>query len=71
MRIKLSDIPQEFIKEYNLTQSVQNGWIYFDILRGCYSLPQSGRLANNLLRTRLEKEGYYKADTTPGLWSHK
>ena len=71
VRIKLSDIPQEFIEEYNLTQSVQNGWIYFEILRGCYGLPQSGRLANDLLRTRLEKAGYYKAATTPGLWSHK
>ena len=25
VRIKLSDIPQNFIEEYNLTQSVQNG----------------------------------------------
>ena len=44
---------------------------HFDILRACYSLPQSGRLANDLLRIRLEKAGYYEAATTPGLWSHK
>ena len=31
----------------------------------------SGRLANNLLHTRLEKAGYYEAATTPGIWSHK
>ena len=31
VRIKLSDIPQEFIEEYYLTQSVQNGWTYFDV----------------------------------------
>ena len=42
VRIKLSDIPQEFIKEYDLIQVVQNGWIYFEILRGCYGLPQLG-----------------------------
>ena len=71
MCIKLSDIPQEFIKKYDLTQSVQNGWIYFYILRGCYGLTQSGRLANDLLLTRLEKEVYYEPATTPGLWSHK
>ena len=71
VRIKLSDIPQEFIEEYDPTQSVQNGWIYFEILRGCYGLPQSGRLANDLLHTRLEKEGYYEAATTLGLWIHK
>ena len=67
VRIKLSDIPQELIEEYDLTQAVQNGWIYFDILRGCYGLPQSGGLVNDLLRTRLEKAGYCKSATTPGL----
>ena len=71
MRIKFSDIPQEFIEEYDLSEAAQNGWIYFEILRGCYGLPQSVRLANNLLRTRLEKAGYYEAATTPGLWRHK
>ena len=71
MRIKLSDIPQKFIDEYNLTQMVQKGWIYFDILCGCYGLPHSGKLANKLLRTQLEKAGYYEAATTPGIWRHK
>ena len=69
--IKLSDIPQEFIDEYDLSEADQHGWIYFEILHGCYSLPQSGRLSNNLLRTRLEKADYYEAATTPGLWCHK
>ena len=71
VRIKLSDIPPEFNEEYNLTQSVRNGWIYFEILCGCYGLPQSGRLANELLCTRLEKAGYYEAATTPGICIHK
>ena len=71
LRIKLSDIPQEFIEEYDTTQAFQNGWIYFEILCGCYGLPQSGRLANDLLHTRLEQVGYYEAATTPGRWSHK
>ena len=55
VRIKLLDIPQEFIEEYDLTQAVQNGWIYFEILRGCYGLPQSGPLNNDLLCTSLEQ----------------
>ena len=71
VRIKFSDIPQEFIEKYDLTKAAQNGWIYFEILRGCYGLPQSGRLANYPLCTRLEKAGYYEASTTPDLWSHK
>ena len=57
VRIKFLDVPQEFIEEYNLTEAAQNGWIYFDILCRCYGLPKSGRLANNLLHTRLEKAG--------------
>ena len=69
MCIKFSDIPQEFIGEYDLSEASQNGWVYFEILCGCYGLPQSGGLTNNLLRTRLEKAGYYDAATTPGLWS--
>ena len=71
VHIKQSDIPTEFIEEYNLTQSVQNEWIYFEILRGYYGLPQSGILANDLLRTHLEKVGYYEESKTLGLWSHK
>ena len=70
VRIKFLDIPQEFIEEYDLSKAAQNGWIYFEILRGCYGLPQSGRLANDLLRTRLEKADYCEAATTPGLWCH-
>ena len=69
--IKLLDIPQEFIEEYDLTKLVQNGWIYFEIVRVCYGLPQSVRLANDLLHTRLKNEGCYEADTTSGLWRHK
>ena len=70
VRIKLSAIPQEIIDEYDLTTYAHNGWIYYEVVRGCYGLPQSGRLANDLLRTRLEKAGYYEAATTPGLWQH-
>ena len=30
-RIKLSDIPEEFILEYNLLSYARDGWIYFEI----------------------------------------
>ena len=67
VRIKFSDIPQYFIEEYDLSKAAQNGWIYLENLCGCYGLPQSGQLANDLLRNRLKKAGYYEAATTPGL----
>ena len=71
VRIKFTDIPKEFVDEYDLTNHIHNGWVYFEIVRGCYGLPQSGKLANDLLRTRLNKAGYYEAATTMGLWRHK
>ena len=69
--IKLSDIPQYFIKEYELLDSAQDGWVYFEINRGVYGLPQSGILAKKLFRECLVKHGYYQFPTTPGLWRHK
>ena len=30
VRIKISDIPAEFIDEYNLQGRDRNGWIYFE-----------------------------------------
>ena len=57
LKIKLLDIPQEFIEKYNPTQLVHTVWIYFEILCGCYGLPHSGRLTNDLLHTRLDKAG--------------
>ena len=67
VRIRLSDIPHEFIEEYDLSKAAQNVWIYFEILRGWFCLTESVRLANDLLCNRLNKEGYYEAATTPGL----
>jgi hypothetical protein len=48
-QIKIMDIPEEFIEEYNLAGRDRDGWIYFEIHQGCYGLPQAGILANNLL----------------------
>ncbi len=60
------------ILEYGLAGKDDiNGWIYFEIYRGCYGLPQAGILANNLLHEQLEEEEYYEAHSTPGLWKHK
>ena len=42
VRIKFSYIAQEFIEEYDLMEASQNGWVYFEILRRFYGLPQSG-----------------------------
>jgi hypothetical protein len=71
VRIKISDIPDKFFTEYNLGGRDREGWIYFEIWKGCYRLPQAGILANYLLCSRLLTEGFYEAALTPGLWRHK
>ncbi len=70
VHIKITDIPKEFVLEYNLAgKEDHNRWIYFKILCGCYGLPQAGILVNDLLCGHLEEESYYKAAMTPGLWN--
>ena len=69
--IKLSVITQENIDEYDLLEYEHKGWIYLEIVRGFYGLSQSGRIANDLLCKRLNKEVYSEASTMPGLWRHK
>ena len=69
--IHLKGIPEEFIAEYNLTAYARDGWVYFLILKCVYGLPQAVKLANDILRKRLDKKGYYEASTTPGLWLQK
>ena len=71
IRIKVSDIPGEIIKEYNLYSKATNGHVYVKISKGMYGLPQAGLLANELLEKRLNKYGYYQSKLVPGLWTHE
>ena len=48
----------------------QDGWIYMEIIRGMYGLPQAGILAKNLLAECLSNHGYYQVKQTPVLWRH-
>ena len=71
VKIKPTDIPQEFIVDYNLHNYVHEGWVCFEIRNGVYGIPQSGRLASDLLETRLLKHDYYQFPQTPCLRRHK
>ena len=51
MRIGLEIIPKEIIVKYNLWDLVnEEGWVYIEIRKGMYSLPQAGIIANQLLK---------------------
>ncbi len=50
MRLKIPDIPDKIIKEYNLQESVTpDGYMYCEIRKGMYGLPQAGIIAQELL----------------------
>jgi hypothetical protein len=49
MRLPIDIIPKEIIDQYNLLPLVQNGYIYIEIRKGMYGLPQAGIIANNKL----------------------
>jgi hypothetical protein len=70
MRIKANLVPDEFKDLYKLHDKIHNGFIYMEIRRGCYGLPQAGILANKLLKKRLAKHGYFELPHTPGLFKH-
>ena len=50
---------------------VHNGYIYIEVSKGMYGLPQAGRVASDELIPRLEAAGYMRTKTTPGLFKHK
>jgi hypothetical protein len=67
MRIPIKLIPQEIIDDYKLQPLVHHDYVYVEINKGMYGLPQAGLLANKLLPRRLAKYGYYQA-TRPHTW---
>lgn len=71
MRIAIELIPDEIIEHYNLLPLVYKGYVYIEINKGMYGLPQAGILANKLLAKRLATKGYYQTRHTPGLWKHQ
>jgi hypothetical protein len=59
VQIKINDIPNEIIVEYNLRNKVSNeGHIYVKIQKGMYGLPQAGILAQELLEKQLNEHSY-------------
>jgi hypothetical protein len=71
MQLKLADMPKDVIAHYKLTKiATPDGFIYCEIQKGMYGLPQAGIIALQLLEQRLEKHGYHQSTTTPGLWTH-
>ena len=72
MKMKLSNFPEDIVELYNLRGKATNdGYVYAEVRKGMYGLPQAGILAQQLLETRLNAEDYFQIKITPGFWTHK
>ena len=70
MRIPLKVLPEHTIKQYNLREHQKGGFVYVEIRRCIYGLPQAGALANKLLKRQLAPAGYCEVPHMPGLFKH-
>ena len=71
VRMKMSDFHESVVKHYKLKDIVKDGWVYVEVSKEMYGLPQAGILAQKLLEERLNAAGYHQSQYTPGLWTHK
>ena len=70
IHIKLSDIRQEIILQYQWHDIAQNRYMYVELQKGIFILPQASILAHELLVKLLAKHGYEPRPATTGLWRH-
>jgi hypothetical protein len=70
--IRIDDVPEEIIKQYNLHEKIDSeGYVYIELRKGMYGLLQARTLAQKLLEERLNKHGYMQNKPIPGLWTHQ
>jgi hypothetical protein len=70
MKMPIVLFPTDIIEHYRLNEKVLGGYVYMEIQKGIYGLPQVGLLANKLPKKRLVRHGYFEQPHTPGLWKH-
>ena len=71
IRMKLSNLPADFVKLYNLQANVtKDGYVYIKISRGMYGLLHAGILAQDLLEKCLNAKVYRQSTLTHGLCKH-
>ena len=71
MHIPLALFPSWIIDQYDLKTHAHNDYVYIEMRRAVWGLPQAGIIANKRLRRKLAPFGYFECENTPGLWYHK
>ena len=57
MKLPLDIIAEEIIQQYNLRNLAHKYFVYMEIQKGMYGLPQAGKIANDKLKLHLAKFG--------------
>ncbi len=71
IQLRITDMLEDVIEHYNhRDKATPDGYIYCEIQKGMYGLPQAGIITQQLLKERLQKHGYHQSQMTPGLWKH-
>jgi hypothetical protein len=70
MRMPLDLFPDNIVDHYDLRRKAKNGFVYMEIRKGMYWLPQAGILANKPVKKQLALYGYFEQPHMPGLWKH-
>jgi hypothetical protein len=70
MCIPVHQIPEEFFEQDKLQEVTHNGYVYVEIRKGIYGLPQAGILANAQLIEHLATNGYHQCKHTHLLFTH-
>ncbi len=67
MWLKLNNIPEEIIVEYKLREiATEDGYVYCEIQKGMYGLPQAEIIAQDILQACLAKVRYHQSKIIPG-----
>lgn len=72
LKFKLDKFPEDFIKQYKLKEKpTHDGYVYIELWKGVYGLPQAGLIVKQFLDNQLDKQGYLQSRFTPVFWKNK
>jgi hypothetical protein len=67
MQLKFANIPDDFIELYHLWKlTTPDGYVYVQVQKDMYGIPQAGIITQQLLEQRLTAKGYHQSTVTPG-----
>ncbi|KAL7483745.1 hypothetical protein ACHAW6_009387 [Cyclotella cf. meneghiniana] len=71
LKLRLTNLKEDVSAYYKLQEkTTPDGFVYFEVRKGMYGLPQAGLLVQEWLEKRLNENGFTQLKFTPGLGTH-